>query len=211
MGSSVMGLLPVRVPPAGRVPPACPGRRPAAPALRRPARRAGQTLRAARRRVNRYGRRPVQHRAPGGTVARGLLGLQGAVEPDLLPALAGPGRGPRAHPRARPRGAGGQPPVLLRLLLPAPGAPPAADVRGQGRVLRRLEDGVVLPGGRADPDGPGWWRRLPARARHGHPGASLGPPARHLPGGDESARPPPPPRPYRGGPPGARLRRAADP
>ena len=57
---------------------------------------------------------------------------------------------------SRPRAgrAGRQPPVVLRLLLPPPGAAAPGDLRGQGRVLRQLADGLVLPGRRPDPHEP---------------------------------------------------------
>ena len=77
--------------------------------------------------------------------------LKVVLSPGLLPAVAGEGRGPRAHPRPRPGRAGRQPPVVLRLVLPPPGAAAPGDLRGQGRVLRQLADGLVLPGRRPDP------------------------------------------------------------
>ena len=59
--------------------------------------------------------------------------------------------GTRARAATRAGHPGLQPPVVHRLLLPASGGAPAGHLRGQGRVLREPEDGVVLPGGRADP------------------------------------------------------------
>ena len=60
----------------------------------------------------------------------------------------------RGHPSRAPEGSGDpglQPPVVHRQRLPSAGGPPAGDLRGQGRVLRELEDGLVLPGRRDDP------------------------------------------------------------
>ena len=45
-----------------------------------------------------------------------------------------------------------QSPVLHRQRVPAPGGAPAGHLRGQGRVLREPEDGLVLPRRRDDPD-----------------------------------------------------------
>ncbi len=47
--------------------------------------------------------------------------------------------------------AGRQPPVLLRFVLHPARRDAQGDVLGQGGVLRLVEDGVVLPGRRADP------------------------------------------------------------
>src|SRR5271167_4903682 len=60
----------------------------------------------------RCGRRPS-----GVPLTCDVLGAQGDPHPDLLRPVASEGRGPGAHPPARSGGAGGQPPVLLRLLL----------------------------------------------------------------------------------------------
>src|SRR5580692_8911301 len=61
-----------------------------------------------------------------------VLGTQGDPDPDLLRPVAGEGRGPGEHPQARPRRAGGQPPVVLRLLLHPSGGPAQSDVPGEG-------------------------------------------------------------------------------
>ena len=70
-------------------------------------------------------------------------------------------------PKHGPGRAGGQPPVLLRLLLHPPGGPAQGDLPGQGGVLRLVEDGVVLPGRRADPDPAHRRQRLGAGPRDG--------------------------------------------
>ena len=64
-----------------------------------------------------------------------------------------------------------EPPLVPRLDLPP--ARPAAPrhVRRQGRVLRRPEDRVVLPGRRPDPDPARGWQRGRGRARVGDRGA----------------------------------------
>src|SRR5579862_2631753 len=106
---------------------------------------------------------PVPDRAPaaggsGATVSRGLLGHEGGPHPDLPRAVAREGRGPGARALARPGRARGEPPVVLRLPLPAARRPEEGHVPRQGRVLRLGQDRVVLPGGGADPD--------PTRRRH---------------------------------------------
>src|SRR5664280_2875639 len=102
---------------------------------------------------------------------RGLLDHEGDHQPVPLPALAGEGGGPGERPRPRARGAGREPPVVLRLVLPSPGRAQTGHLCGQGRVLRPLEDGMVLPGRRADPHEPVGGRRLPACVGHGQGGA----------------------------------------
>ena len=104
---------------------------------------------------------------PGVPWARDVLGAQGDPHPGLLRPVAREGRGTGEHPQARARRPGGQPPVLLRLLLHSVGGPAQGDVPGQGGVLRLVEDGVVLPGRRADPDPPRRRERVGAGARHG--------------------------------------------
>ena len=62
------------------------------------------------------------------------------------------------------------------------------DLPGQGRVLRLVEDRLVLPGGRADPDPPRRGQRVGAGARDGaHRGARQGPAPRALPRGHADA------------------------
>src|SRR5437588_4343837 len=117
----------------------------------------------------------------------GILGSQGRPHPPPAVLLPGPGRGPRARAQARPRHPGQQPPVVLRLDLPSPRAPAPAHLRGQGRVLRGPQDGLVLPGRGPDPDqtgggigfgtGPGLGLRGPDPKRA----------LRDLPGGDPIA------------------------
>src|ERR1019366_5739933 len=80
----------------------------------------------------------------------GLLDLEGDPYAGVLLAVAGKGGGPGARAPSWPGSAGGQPPIVLRLVLPPAGAAPAGHLRGQGRVLRELAHFVVLPGCRAD-------------------------------------------------------------
>src|SRR5688572_2573229 len=73
----------------------------------------------------------------------GLLDREVPADTDLPLLLAGQGRGSRARPHARGRDPRGQPPGGVRLVLPAAGREASRHVRGQGRVLRGPEDGVV--------------------------------------------------------------------
>ena len=81
--------------------------------------------------------------------------------------LAGHHRGPRARPGHGRRHHRPQPHLGARLVLrPARPAPPH-HLRRQGRVPRRLEDEVPLPGDGHDPDRPHRRRRVAAGARRG--------------------------------------------
>ena len=85
--------------------------------------------------------------------------------------------------------------IFLPLVVHAP-----RDVRRQGRVLRRPEDGVVLPGRRPDPDPPRRRERERAGARLGDRRAARRRCLRHLPRGHTHTRRLPAPRPHRRGP-----------
>src|SRR5664280_1785888 len=130
----------------------------------------------------------VQYSTCGDTVARGLLDHEGDHQPVPLPALAGEGGGPGERPHPRARGAGRQPPVVLRLLLPSSGRAQTGHLCGQGRVLPQLADRMVLPGRRADPHEPLRGGRLPACVGHGQGGARLRAGTGHLPRGDPGPR-----------------------
>src|SRR5271157_5621658 len=112
-------------------------------------------------------RAPVRRRPPRATFLDcDVLGAQGGVDPDLLRALPREGGGEGEHPPTRRGGAGRQPPVVLRLLLHPPRGPAQGHLPRQGGVLRLVEDGLVLPGRRPDPDPAGRGGRLGAGPRH---------------------------------------------
>ena len=129
------------------------------PASSHARRGAGAAPRCARRPSPRRSPRPRSAASPRGTrldvrdsVSLRFEGARGSTgssrDPDARPArpLPRPHRGSRAPPGAGAGHPRREPPVVPRLDLPAARDPAPGDVRRQGRVLRRPEDGVVLPG-----------------------------------------------------------------
>ena len=111
-------------------------------------------------------------------------------------------------PQARSGDPRVQPPVVPRLVLHPARHAPAGHVRGQGRVLRRRQDRVVLPELRTDPDPARRRQRERARARVGDRGVARGQGVRDLSRGHAHARRPAAPRPHRCRPARDALQRA---
>ena len=132
--------------------------------------------------------------------------LKAIAHPDHLPARAGEGRGARTRPQARPRDPGVQPPIVSRLDLHPARRQSPRDVRCEGRVLRRRQDGMVLPRLRPDPDSPRRRQCERTSARRARPTCCTGRRLRYLPGGYAHARRLSAPRAHR-----CRAARAAQP
>ena len=133
------------------------------------ARRGGR--RAGRSRRRRGTRLDVRDTSPSGANPWLYWVVKGVLTPVLRGLLPGPGRGSRAPPGAGAGHPRREPPVVPRLDLPAARDPAPGHVRRQGRVLRRPEDGVVLPRRRPDPDPARGRQRERAGARVGDRGA----------------------------------------
>ena len=112
----------------------------------------------------------------------------------------GPGRGPGEPPARGPVILAVEPPIVPRFDLHPARRPAPGDLRCQGRVLRRRQDGVVLPQLRSDPDPARRRERERARAGVGDRGVAGREGLRDLSGGHPHARRAVAPRPHGGRP-----------
>ena len=105
------------------------------------------------------------------------------LSPLLRSVLPGPSHGSREHSQRPGRDHRLEPPGVLRLAVHPARRPAPGDFRGQGGLLQELEDAVVLPCHRPDPDGAGRRQGLDAIAQRGARVAASRRGARDLPGG----------------------------